>query len=109
MQILQDKFQIQNIIVTRGRGGSILNTKGDLHVHPGFSVPVSDIAGSSDAFLAGMLYKMSHSASMEESHIYANAMGALVASRPGSCPYYTTRDIEEIISNNKNVTLPSHL
>jgi fructokinase len=86
-----------------------MNINGHLHVHPGFSLPVSDTTGSGDAFLAGLLYKMSNSVPMEESQVYANAVGALVASKPGSCPGYTTQEIERIISNNKNVTLPSHL
>lgn len=108
MQILQDKFQIQNIVVTKGSRGSVLNSNGTMYEHPGFAVEVADTTGSGDAFLAGMLFKISQSVPIEESIVFAHALAALVATKPGGCPAYTVEEIEVILSNNNNVSLPSH-
>lgn len=96
VRFLQDRFSIPTIIVTRGGHGAMVCREGELFFHPGFSVKIADTIGSGDAFLAGFLAKTGEGAPMEERLRFANALGALIASREGACPAYTVADIGAI-------------
>jgi fructokinase len=108
VQVLQDKFNIGNIVVTRGSGGAVLNIDGNMYEHDGFSVNVVDRSGCGDAFLAGILYQMLNSIPLEESLEFANAIGALVTTKSGTCPSYQPEEIDAIISGTNNVFTPIH-
>ena len=59
MAMLQERFNIQTIVTTRGGDGAVLKIGDDVYSHPGFKVKVKDTVGSGDAFLAALLYKLS--------------------------------------------------
>jgi fructokinase len=94
---IQDKFQISNIVVTKGGDGSIFNTNGNFYVHDGFTVELADTIGSGDAFLAGLISKLNSGASPAEGLEFASALGALIATHNGPCPDYNVEDIQELI------------
>jgi fructokinase len=54
-QRLRDDFQLELVCVTRGANGSILCSKTECDVHPGFHVKVADMVGAGDAFTAGLV------------------------------------------------------
>lgn len=85
---LQDRFQLETIIVTKGAEGALVNNKGTFHAHPGYVVNVTDTIGSGDSFLAGFLHSIKKTKNHQESLAFACALGALVASLPGGCPEY---------------------
>jgi fructokinase len=97
IRILQDKFHIPNIVVTRGSNGSVFNTNGVFCQHPGFVVKLADTIGSGDAFLAGLISKLSQGVNPSEALAFASAMGALVASYTGPCPQYEVKEIQSLI------------
>jgi fructokinase len=98
MQALQDKFHIPYIVVTDGRQGAVLNAEGALYRHPGFGVRLVDTVGSGDAFLAALLTQLSAGEPPGDALRFANAAGALVASKKGACPDYHTEEIDDLIN-----------
>ena len=97
MQVLQDRFHIPNIVVTNGGHGAMFNADGVLYEHPGFTVRVVDTVGSGDSFLAALLTKLSAGEPPGTALTFANATGALVASKKGACPGYHTQEIDDLI------------
>lgn len=96
VMFLQDRFSIPTIIVTKGGKGALVCQEGKLYAHPGFTVTVADTVGSGDAFLAGFLAKTKEGLPIEERLQFANALGALIASKQGACPAYEPGDISTI-------------
>jgi len=94
IQLLQDRFQLDTVVVTMGEDGALLNREGIIYQHPGYRVQVADTVGSGDAFLAALLSKLIDRSPPAEMLDYACAMGALIASKPGACPEY---DIAEVM------------
>jgi fructokinase len=97
IQVLQDRFHIPNIVVTNGGKGALFCVDGVLYEHPGFPVRVVDTIGSGDAFLAALLKALLADKTPEEALVFANATGALVASKKGGCPAYDIREIDDLI------------
>lgn len=97
MEALQARFRIPTIVVTRGSRGAVLLSEGKFYTHPGFRVEVADTVGSGDAFLAGLLFKMTEGTDPPGAVAFASAMGALVASQHGPTPAYRTEDVERIM------------
>ena len=96
--LLQDRFQIQTVIVTMGGDGAVVNNKGKIFQHGGFKVTVADTVGSGDSFLAGFLHQMSSGASFNTALEFASGMGAFVATKQGACPRYEIKEIHELIA-----------
>ena len=83
---LADTFKLQAVCMTRGQKGAALWQRGSWHVHPGFAVEVADTVGSGDAFLAGLLQQLLSGADSLRALVWANRMGAWVASQQGATP-----------------------
>jgi fructokinase len=110
IRLLQDKFHIPDIVVTKGSDGSIFNRKGIIYEHPGFKVNVADTVGSGDSFLAALLAKLLVNTSPAEALEFASATGAVMASYTGACPDYTVKEINALIqySNLQNTSDTIH-
>jgi len=92
-QALRMEFGIELVCVTKGeRGCSVYDDSGTLDV-PGRSVRVVDTVGAGDAFSAGLIVKLLEGASTEEAARFANAAGALVASKSGATPPITREEV----------------
>ena len=96
MQLLQDKFGIDTILVTCGGEGALLLLDGKMYAHKGFQVRVKDTVGSGDAFLAAFLYQTINGAAPEERLAFANRLGAFVATQEGACPVYDLQQATSI-------------
>ena len=97
IKALQDRFRIPTIVLTKGSKGAVMLIDGGFYGHPGFVVELADTVGSGDAFLAGLLFKISQGTSPPVAMEFASAMGALVASYSGPCPEYDVGEIKLII------------
>lgn len=100
MKLMQDVFNIDTLIVTRGGDGALVNDKGTIYHHPGFKVTVSDTIGSGDSFLAGFINQLINGSRVEKALEFASAIGAFIATRPGACPQYEISQITELISSD---------
>ncbi|SHN22426.1 carbohydrate kinase family protein [Chitinophaga sp. CF418] len=97
IQALSEQFNIPTIIVTLGSKGCMGYIQGEFYYQEGQPVKVADTIGSGDAFLAGFLTSQIRSCTPAYSLAYANALGALVASKPGGCPDYHPQEITDMI------------
>ncbi|MCW3467208.1 carbohydrate kinase family protein [Chitinophaga nivalis] len=93
MRALSTRFNIPVVVVTLGEAGAILYREERFYYQPGLPVVVADTIGSGDAFLAGLLHSFIQQRPDQESLAFANALGALVASRSGGCPAYEVSEI----------------
>jgi len=100
IKVLQDKFSIPNIVVTKGGDGSLFNCSGIVYSHPGYKVTVADTVGSGDSFLAALLTKLSSDEAPADALRFASATGALIASYNGACPDYHTEEIDDLIKRD---------
>lgn len=100
IRLIQDKFNIETLIVTMGGDGAIVDDKGYFFRHPGFRITVADTIGSGDAFLAGYIYQLLQGSSTEKSLEFASAMGAFIATQSGACPRYNTSQVDELLTSH---------
>ena len=105
IKVLQDKFSIPNIVVTKGENGSLFNCNGMVHTHSGYQVIVADTIGSGDSFLAALLAKLLADYTPGEALSFAGALGALIAGYNGACPDYNIEEINDLIKNNEAVKI----
>jgi fructokinase len=88
-------YDIETICVTLGSEGCFVHTRNGIFTSPGYSVKVQDTVGAGDAFSAAFLHGYHRSWPMQRTLRFANALGALVASRPGATPEWK---IEECVA-----------
>jgi fructokinase len=105
---LSARFNIATVIVTLGSMGCMGYVEGHFYYQEGRPVRVADTIGSGDAFLAGFLTSQIKGCTPAYSLAYANALGALVASKPGGCPDYHPQEITDMIIEKKEYISTGH-
>ncbi|MFZ4261594.1 carbohydrate kinase family protein [Sphingobacterium sp. HJSM2_6] len=93
---LQDRYRIEEIIVSNGAIGACYATAQGIQYFPAKHVNVADTVGSGDAFLAGFLSKRL-AGEKNESLIMNEAisLGAFITAHHGACPSYTMEEFED--------------
>jgi fructokinase len=91
---LSNTYSLKRAALTLGPDGCILATPDRVIEAPGKPVHVVDTTGCGDAFLAALVIKTMEKASLEKTARFANALGALVATRQGAVPEYRLEEIE---------------
>lgn len=93
------------ICITQGAKGCIIASKSGIERYPGYNTPIVDTLGSGDCFFGGFLYKLLEygkpidellSDDIEELAAFANACGALSASKKGAIPSIPT--LKEVLA-----------
>jgi fructokinase len=100
-------FEVETMCVTLGSRGCAVFHKGTLHCSAGFEVKLVDTVGSGDAFAAGFLHGYELKWTMEQTLTFANALGALVASRSGATPPWTATECWHLIAKNRSIEAQS--
>jgi len=94
------------VVVTQGEKGSFFYNRKGYGFMPAYRVKVADTVGCGDAFTAGIIYKLlkikkiTHLEKQEMEKIlkFANAAGALTATKKGVIPSLPTiKDVEEFL------------
>lgn len=80
------------ICITLGERGCAIWFNGTFRTFAGFRVKVVDTVGAGDAFSAAFLHGLQFGWPMERTASFANALGAIVASRAGATPIWTTEE-----------------
>ena len=84
---LLDEFpSLHMVVVTHGAHGSLLVTRDEWHIHPGFAVPVADTIGAGDAFIAAIAHYLLRGADLPTLNEAGNRWGAWMASQSGAMP-----------------------
>lgn len=95
---LAEQFSLTHVCVTLGADGSAVLADNQWVTCPGFPVSVVDTIGSGDAFLATFLEGIALEKSLTEILTRANAVGALVASKPGAVPPVSNQEIQSMLN-----------
>jgi fructokinase len=90
-------YNISTICVTLGSRGCAIFDRDTLRSFDGFTVEVVDTVGSGDAFAAAFLHGLNAGWPIEENANFANALGALVAGRPGATPDWSLEEYYALI------------
>lgn len=93
IKMISDRYNIKQIIVTKGAEGAVYYDGEQFYNHPGYTVTVVDTVGSGDAFLAGFLSGIMENKTPEACIDFACKLGAFVATQQGACPNYTLTDV----------------
>lgn len=96
-------FDVETICVTLGSRGCAVFHEGILQCFAGFKVNVVDTVGSGDAFAAGFLHGYELMWTMARTLTFANALGALVASRSGATPPWTASVCWRMIAETRTI------
>ncbi len=93
-----DQYRCQTVCVTMGERGCGIYRNGRYAEVPGYKVQVADTVGAGDAFAAALLHALSRRWGMERCGRFANATGALVASRSGAIPEWKEEEVAAMLS-----------
>jgi len=88
-------------IITRGANGCIVRAQGEFVIKHAFPVEVADTVGAGDAFAAAFVHALSEQRPMAEAARFANAVAALVASRPGAIPDWSLNEVNALLSTDE--------
>lgn len=83
------------ICITLGERGCAVWSGDRLQMFPGVLVKVVDTVGAGDAFSAAFLHGLGQGWAMGRVAAFANALGALVASRAGALPAWTLDELRD--------------
>lgn len=89
------------ICVTLGSQGCAVWQEGRFQTFAGFSVTVVDTVGAGDAFAAAFLHGHQSGWPVERTARFANALGAIVASRAGATPAWTVEECLAMIEQRQ--------
>ena len=92
-----DAYGVHTICVTLGGDGCYIHGKHGVGRYDGFAIQVHDAVGAGDAFAAAFVH--CHHAGWPTAEVanFANAVGAIVASRAGATPLWTYEDCTAMI------------
>jgi fructokinase len=93
-------YDISAICVTLGSRGCAIFEHEMLRTFDGFTVEAVDTVGAGDAFAAAFLHGLNCGWPIEENATFANALGALVASRPGATPDWNLKECRELMGSD---------
>jgi fructokinase len=93
---LLERYALDLVCITRGDAGSLIVAAGEIVDTPGQSVEVEDSVGAGDAFTAALISARLRGWHLGSTARLANALGALVAARPGAMPDLR-REISELL------------
>lgn len=100
------RYNLDVMYVTLGGEGCAIFAANTLQTFPGYQVDVVDTVGAGDAFAAGFLHALSLPWSWDRRAAFANALGALVASRAGATPNWTIAECQQLIAEGHESKVP---
>ncbi len=92
-----EQYRCKIICVTLGERGCAIFKDGSYVEVPGCKVQVADTVGAGDAFSAAFLHGLDQGWDVRRCGEFANAVGALVASRAGAIPEWTGDEVTSLL------------
>jgi fructokinase len=86
LEALRAKFDLRLIAYTRGPGGSLLVSAGEIHDHSGYPVSVIDSVGAGDSFTAALCMGLLNNKQLSDINEHANRVGSFVCQQTGATP-----------------------
>jgi fructokinase len=94
-----EQYGCETVCVTFGERGCAVFHQGKYCEVPGFNVEVADTVGAGDAFSAAFLHGIEKGWDGPVTGRFANAVGALVASRPGATPEWRLEECRPMLNS----------
>ncbi|MGQ9853148.1 MAG: carbohydrate kinase family protein [Candidatus Oleimicrobiaceae bacterium] len=98
LRFLVQEFELVLVALTLGSQGCVLVRKDEIVYEPGIAVEATDTTGAGDAFAAGLVVTFLNGAPLREVAQFANAVGALVATRKGATPGWNLTELRRFMS-----------
>jgi fructokinase len=92
-----DQYHCKTVCVTLGERGCVIYHDSAFTEARACKVDVVDTVGAGDAFAAALVHGMGQGWTMLRCAEFANAVGALVASRPGAIPAWTPDEAARLL------------
>jgi len=96
-----DQYHCRTVCVTLGERGCAIFHERVFTESRAFRVEVADTVGAGDAFAAALVHGMGQGWTMERCAAFANAVAALVASRPGAIPEWRAEEIWRMLEGGQ--------
>ncbi|WP_131536633.1 carbohydrate kinase family protein [Pedobacter nototheniae] len=101
IDLLQAKFKIPEMVVTKGsKGASYYGDKTEHH-WPAYDIKVKDTVGSGDSFLAGLLSMKLSNEYINDTLDFAVALSAYITTQESACPVYEKSTINRFMMKHK--------
>jgi fructokinase len=91
------RFGCETMCITFGERGCAIYKDRNFTKTPGYHITVADTVGAGDAFSAAFVHGLSQGWDVRKIACCANAVGALVASRPGAIPDWTIAEAHALM------------
>lgn len=88
-----DQYKCRTVCVTLGERGCVIYHDRRFTEAPACRVDIADTVGAGDAFAAALVHGMGEEWEMTRCAAFANAVAALVASRPGAIPEWSVEEV----------------
>ena len=85
---LREMFDLKLLCLTRGANGSLLVTENEHDENDGIKIEIADTIGAGDSFTAAMTHGILRGWNLKEINMFANKIGAFVASNTGAMPSF---------------------
>ncbi len=105
LEYLRNKFELDTILVSRGRKGAVMNRRGEFYKKEGYEIKIVDKVGCGNAFLSAYLHARAVKKEPLERLTYAIAAGAMAATFPGASTNLTGDMLNEFIEQNDAVKI----
>jgi fructokinase len=92
------RYELEAICITLGAAGCCIHQDGHTQIIPGHAISVGDTVGAGDAFSAAFLHGYGRNWPIDKTACFANALGSIVASRPGATPEWTVDECWKLAS-----------
>ena len=91
IRLLEQQFELQFVVLTRGDKGSIISNSNDISEHLGHPVQLApgeniDTVGAGDSFTATIALGILHQLSLDTMNEFANRVASFVCSKAGATP-----------------------
>jgi len=96
LRVLQNRYELQCIALTRGAEGSILMDEHSCLDCPGFPATIADTVGAGDSFTAVMVMGLLLGLSLDKINQLAGKVAAFVCSQSGATPELSVELISKI-------------
>jgi fructokinase len=101
-----DQYRCKTICITFGERGCGIYRDGSYSEVAGCKVDVADTVGAGDAFSAAFLHGLEQGRSASACGAFANAVAALVASRPGAIPNWNVEEVTAMLGHGDSERTP---
>ncbi len=96
-----DQYKCRTVCVTLGERGCVVYHDRVFTEAAACRVNIADTVGAGDAFAAALVHGMGEEWNMKRCAAFANAVAALVASRPGAIPEWSVEEVGLILSDQE--------